>query len=121
MTKQTEQDAEREAFEAWFSGAMPSAGGDAFRRDQFDPESYGPSYTQVAWMAWQARAAVSTPEGCASFPDGYALVPLEQFNQLIADYNVYIDGKAQMPWNLFRLSLAEFFEVAATSRPTPKE
>lgn len=53
---ETELQAERKAFEAWYEAYCMPSEADWFRRDADDENEYHHAITADAWAAWQARA-----------------------------------------------------------------
>jgi hypothetical protein len=76
MTPNPNQQAEREAFEAWYETAACLG-------------------VEPTWAAWQARAALS--QAPVAVPEGYALVPVEPTLEMLTaasleDDKAFVDG-----------------------------
>ncbi|VVD91350.1 hypothetical protein PCO31110_01636 [Pandoraea communis] len=77
---------EREAFERWYEAAAMPAESDWFKRETDDPSEYAHGETHSAWLAWQARAALSA--------DGGDLKDAERWRKFLRIYTYY-------RWSLF--------------------
>lgn len=76
---------ERAAFEAWWRRDVPNGYHDLACVRNGDG-TYAVAKCQAAWEGWQARAASANDTGAegAAIPAGYALVPIEPTEEMIA-------------------------------------
>ncbi len=76
MTDKTE----RAAFEAWISGPPYQYPTDRFGPDSAWPGNYCLINVDLAWCAWNARAAVPVSP---SLPEGWQMVPIDPTMEML--------------------------------------